>query len=115
MTILTLLVLLFVQAPELREQYLCQGSTPQGSYEMVLRIEKKDDNYHIAWLTPQGVQARGVGFVEGEHFTAVFITVKDNIGVISYRITKVGLDGKWISGNGMKFTENCSFGVQSKV
>lgn len=113
MTLLLALVLL--QAPELRERYHCQGVTPEGVYEMTLHVEKKDDNYYITWTVPQGITAKGVGFLDGDHFTAVFITAKNNIGVIAYRVTKVGLDGKWISGNGMVFSETCTFGKPSQA
>lgn len=105
-----LLVMALLQTPEIRERYECHGATSQGAYDISLEITREGENLSLYWIRPQGIQARGRGLVSGEQLIAVFVNDREQFGMISYRITKGGLEGVWFSGSGMQFFENCAVG-----
>lgn len=111
---LVLVVILLAPQPEIRKQYLCHGVTPTGSYDVVLIIEKKEDNYLLTWITNE-IKARGIGLRVDDTLTALFVNPKNEGGVIHFKITKVGLEGSWAMGSGKVYTETCSLGPVSKA
>ena len=108
------LLLLMLLAPvELRGQYTCHGKTPQGQYDVVILIEKKDDAYQLTWITNE-VKAKGIGVRNGDVLAAFFVNPKNEGGVVLFRITKGGLEGIWSMGSGKVYAETCTLAPASR-
>ena len=114
-----LLLLVLLQAPQVLDRYECQGEHPQGKYEVSLTVVHEQDNYFLLWESHQAgiqtVQAKGFGIRTEDTFSAVYVTLNGQLGVIHYKVTAGRLEGVWAVGNGQMFVEVCSSGRRSSA
>ena len=109
------IVLVLVAPVELRTQYMCHGKTPQGKYDTVLTIEKKDNAYILTWASAAGISAKGIGVRSEDVLAAMYVNPQSQGGVILFKITKGGLEGIWTMGTGQVYKETCTFGLASNA
>lgn len=108
------LVAMLLQAPELRGEYLCHGYAADGSYDLLLTIEKREENYLVIWKTNE-VKAKGLGIRHENDLAVLIVGPQGTGGIALYRITKGGLEGIWAVGDGRVYTETCSVGPPSRA
>ena len=109
---LILMLALFGNPIEVRSEYVCHGNSPNGTYDILLSVEKKEANYNLTWKTNE-VQAKGVGIRDGNNLAVLYVNPKGMGGVMLYRVSRGGLDGIWSGGDGKVYTETCTVGVAS--
>jgi hypothetical protein len=108
------LTLVLLHAPEVRGEYLCHGVTLQGDYDILLQVEKKDDNYFFTWRTNE-VKAKGLGVRNGDSLAVVYVNLQGRAGVVLYKVFPARLEGTWATGDGKSYSETCSIGLPSRA
>lgn len=108
------LLILLQAPPAMRGEYLCHGVTPQGSYDVLLSVEKKSNNYLVTWHDI-AIKAKGLGLRSDNTLAVYFVSDKGQHGVALYNISLGGLEGTWAVGDGKVYTETCTLGWPSKA
>jgi hypothetical protein len=92
--------------PDIAGSYAGKGANPDGKeYEAKVEVTKNGDTYKIKWeIAGSGEEYEGFGILEGDIFSVSY-KAGDGHGVVSYKVTKGKLDGKWSPGDGKIYTE----------
>ena len=96
-----------MRAADITGTYSCAGKNPDGKgYSGKVEITKNGDTFRIKWTLVSTESYEGIGILAND-VLAVAFSVDNKAGVVSYKVEKGKLVGKWAvaDGKGTVYTE----------